>query len=63
MSQEGGGRPQAWLKCLEWVHILLDKTPERLLEPTLRHRLMEAVLNTLRRPDEEVAIAGLRLIT
>jgi len=51
------------LKCFEWAQILFSQRPEEVLRPAVRNRLMEAALAALDRPEDEVAIAALKLIS
>jgi len=50
------------LGCFGWAQLMLDQRPDRVLESSVRDRLLEAALGVLQRPEPEVAVKALRLI-
>lgn len=50
------------LKCLSWAQLLLGQSPARFLEPGVRDRVIDAALSAVVRPEDEVAVAVLRLL-
>jgi len=56
-------KSQVMQMCFAWVKLMLTHSRDQVLQPSVRHRLLDSAFQALQRPEEEVVVDALWLIS